>query len=120
MGILTGIKMLMFGTVVENLVFSIRCELFRSILSQRVRWLDGKDQELTAVLTWDVLALSGMTMETITVALEVVLSLIIAVVVATLISSQITLYAVVFSPIVLLGMFLTRFLQHRSQGNNQI
>lgn len=51
MGVLAGIKKLMFGTVAENLVLSLRCELFRSILSQKVRWLDGKDQDLTSVLT---------------------------------------------------------------------
>lgn len=59
-----------------------------------------------------------MTMETFAVAFEVILSLIVAVVISTLISPQITLYAVVFSPIILLGVFLIRTLQFRSLTSN--
>jgi len=127
-GLLTSMTSCMYGVGGENLTCEVRNELIKGIIYKQYCWFDNEQHApgvLTNVINEDVMALNGMTTETLATATTAILGLSVGFALSAYFSWQMALCTVASSPIMLLGVYGMNRLQWGnkkggSQGRNQL
>ena len=111
----------MFGVTGENLTANIRQYLMRGILFKQVCWFDTEKRApgvLTSILSEDVMALNGMTTDTLSTVIEAILGLMLGVTISSFFCWQQALVTILAAPILLLGVVAMSKLQWKRGGSN--
>jgi ATP-binding cassette, subfamily B (MDR/TAP), member 1 len=107
-GLLRSCEGLMFGVGGENLTCEVRNELMKGIIFKQYCWFDNEGHApgvLTNVMAEDVMALNGMTTETLATATTAILGLTIGITLSAYFSWQMALLTTASSPIMLVGVY---------------
>jgi ATP-binding cassette subfamily B (MDR/TAP) protein 1 len=105
-GIFNGLERTLIGVCGENLTYSVRLELIRSIMYKQLSWFDHESRApgvLTGILSEDISTLNGMTTETLGVMVEAVMGLAFGVLIGIYFSWIQTFLVLLFSPIMIGG-----------------
>jgi len=123
MGVLASTQGLMFGVGGENLTCGVRNELMKGIIHKQYCWFDNESHApgvLTNVMAEDVMALNGMTTETLATATTAILGLIVGFTMSAYFSWQMALLTTLSSPILLVGVYgMNRLQWGNKKGGSQ-
>jgi len=106
LGIFGFLNKFLYAYLGENLTYTVRNNLFSSILYKHLGWFDNKERApgvLSNVLSEDITLLNGLTSETIANILEATLCLIIGVVLCFIYTWKMALVSLGAIPFVIVG-----------------
>lgn len=123
-GIVTFAQKYVFGKTGDRLTYNMRRELFRGILYKQVAWFDSETRApgvLTCILSEDIMALNGMTTETVALMMQVILSLLMGVLISAFFCWQQVAVTMLCSPLLVIGAVGLNRLQwgRKSEDNSE-
>ena len=114
LSIVSFFKKWLFLLAGENLTFSVRVQLYESLLYKQVAWFDRKERApgiITNILSEDITNLNGLTTETIAAIVETLFVITIGTLISAYFDYRVCLVAIGFTPFVIAGSLITNRLQ---------